>query len=156
MQTFWPCDRPEMTARLLDRARLGKQRIEARQILEVLLTKSRISVNPEISGSRFVRRRLGWANHPAVKMWHGQIHALAYYGQAICMEWIRRGYVDNQLPIFRQAIADFSGPELPPWAIDEDVIRGHRSNLLRKNPEHYSQFWPGFPNNLEYKWIDLT
>jgi hypothetical protein len=40
----------------------------------------------------------------------------------------------------------------PPWLGNEDFHRSHRSNLLRKYPEHYRQFWPDEPDNLPYFW----
>lgn len=53
MQTFLPYTDPEKCARVLDNKRLGKQRVEAIQILNVLLG---------------VTQTKGWRNHPAVKM----------------------------------------------------------------------------------------
>ena len=65
MQTFLPYASFEDVARTLDRKRLGKQRVEGMQILNVLAKP------PGYTGA--------WANHPAVKMWRGYENALKQY-----------------------------------------------------------------------------
>ena len=40
---------------------------------------------------------------------------------------------------------------LPKW-LNNKFIRSHRSNLLRKNYEHYKQFKWNVPLDLEYVW----
>ena len=63
MQTFLPYSDFERSAKTLDYKRLGKQRVEAYQILQALSDPN-----------------YGWQNHPAVKMWRGYEEALvAYY-----------------------------------------------------------------------------
>jgi hypothetical protein len=54
MQTFLPVANFKESAKILDYRRLGKQRVEARQILNALQGKSK-----------------GWANHPATKCGEG-------------------------------------------------------------------------------------
>ena len=61
MQTFLPYPSFEETASILDYRRLGKQRIEAFQIHNII-------TQPHYVGS--------WAHHPAVKMWRGYENAL--------------------------------------------------------------------------------
>jgi len=78
MQTFLPYPNFTKSAAVLDRQRLGKQRVETLQILRALSDSS-----------------YGWQNHPAVKMWRGCERALAAYGLLICAEWIDRGYKDT-------------------------------------------------------------
>jgi hypothetical protein len=41
---------------------------------------------------------------------------------------------------------------MPPWFGDDRFHAAHRSNLLRKSPEHYRQYWPTEPDDLEYVW----
>ncbi len=53
MQTFLPYPDFAESARVLDNKRLGKQRVEVLQILNVLTDST----------------RKGWRNHPAVAMW---------------------------------------------------------------------------------------
>lgn len=135
MQTFLPYPSFVESAKVLDMKRLGKQRVECKQILLALKGISK-----------------GWANHPATKMWRGYESSLAEYGMCICEEWLSRGYKDSLLPVFEQWLARGHHPFKPPWFGDEEFHRSHRSNLLRKMPEHYGQFWPDERNDLPYVW----
>jgi hypothetical protein len=117
--------------------RLGKQRVEAKQILIALEDAS-----------------YGWQNHPAVKMWRNHQGPLAYYGFIITNEWISRGYKDSTLEFFEAIIYNkyfFSHTEIPDWLTDE-FCRSHQSNLIRKMPKHYGKLWPNVPNDLPYVW----
>lgn len=136
MQTFLPYPSFTDSAAVLDRQRLGKQRVEAWQILTALTVGS------------------GWVNHPAVRMWRGYSPALALYGQTICREWIRRGYRDSLLERFDAA----SGTDvaMPPWIGDPDFHVSHQSNLVRKLPAHYRAYWPDVPGDLPYIWPQET
>lgn len=147
MQTFLPLPDFAETARVLDRQRLGKQRVEALQILNAL--DARFDVG-------------GWKNHPATKMWLGFPEALIDYAEAVCTEWVRRGYRDSVLPkleekrwhgrfVGNKGSKHGEGPR-PPWLGYEAFHASHRSNLLRKLPEHYRQFWPDEPDDLPYVW----
>jgi len=139
MQTFLPHPDFTLTAKSLDRQRLGKQRVETLQIAKVVAGAS-----------------TGWANHPAVRMWLGHPEALLAYQVAICGQWTLRGYKDTcldktyelLLPVLSRRGADFD----PPWLGDEALHLSHRSNLVRKAPEHYGLLWPGTPDDLPYKW----
>ena len=136
MQTFLPYDDYAHSAQVLDRQRLGKQRVEAWQILRTLLK---------------LTNKLGWANHPAVRMWAGYEESLAHYGMAICGEWIQRGYKDSLLTQFEQ----YSGrtrPSSPYWLGNAAFHISHRSNLLRKDMAHYGAFWPHVPADIAYIW----
>jgi len=132
MQTFLPYDDFSKSARCLDRQRLGKQRVEVKQILKTL--------SPGYEG--------GWTKHPAVCMWRGFEPALASYGVAVCREWRSRGYRDSLLEEFLPV----AGEGLPWWFGDDAFHASHRSNLLRKKPEHYSQFGWSEPDDLPYVW----
>jgi len=134
MQTFLPYPEFDKTAKVLDRARLGKQRIEAKQIMQVLLNET---------------EKKGWRNHPAVKMWKGYEAKLAEYGVAICTEWIARGYVDNQLTYFSARTTQSA--DAPEWLGDEEFHKAHQSNLVRKDAEHYSKYFD-IVNDLPYVW----
>lgn len=136
MQTFLTELDWRITARELDYKRLGKQRVECKQILACL--------GYEVTPERFLVMRpqaTGWANHPCVRMWRGYHEALAEYQRIMCEEWIRRGYNSTMY---------FVKPGLwtpPPWYQDERIYSSHRSNLLRKLPEHYSKFgWTESPD----------
>jgi hypothetical protein len=137
MQTFLPYPSAAHSAACLDRQRLGKQRVEALQILHTLQGKSS-----------------GWAHHPAVLMWRGYEYALALYGWAVCDEWLQRGYRDTCLVQFVEAMAgrDPESAIVPPWIGDEAFHLSHQSNLVRKFPEHYRPFFPDVPDDLPYVW----
>lgn len=139
MQTFLPYPAFHRSAECLDRARLGKQRIECKQILRTLLGHSD-----------------GWANHPAVEMWRGYEISLCIYAQAICTEWRWRGYKDAQLPYFtdmEDGLVSRAYQRITPrWMHDPDFHASHRSNLLRKDPEHYGKFGWEEPDDLPYVW----
>lgn len=131
MQTFVPNVRMHLSVQCLDNRRLGKQRVEAWQILNTL------------------RNGGGWSNHPAVRMWEFHEAALAYYGLLCCIEWKARGFQDTMLPQFLpHALPPM---ELPKWWGDQRMHRSHRSNLLRKDPQHYSRLWND-PDDLPYFW----
>lgn len=127
MQTFLPYADFAQSAATLDRARLGKQRVEAAQLLMCIAGFSS-----------------GWANHPAVRMWEKHALALSNYGHAVVAEWRSRGYVSNI------EFALFPDAPLPPWLGNERLHLSHQSNLKRKDPVHYAQF--EVPDNLPYWW----
>lgn len=130
MQTFLPVPDFVESARMLDTKRLGKQRVEAYQLLKAL-------ADPECA----------WSNHPASRMWVGYAPALqAYMGECI-REWIRRGYHNTMvIPLVRK------GYQLPPWFGMDAFHSSHRSALMYKEPEHYMQFGWTDPIELSYIW----
>jgi hypothetical protein len=136
MQTFLPYRNFQKTAKALDRQRLGKQRVEAWQILQAITNKD-----------------YGWQNHPAVKMWRGYEVALSEYGIDVCKEWIDRGYKDTLLERFEDFFIQQDIPvEYPDWLGHEIFHSKHRGTLLYKNYEWYSQFgWTETPL-YEYFW----
>jgi hypothetical protein len=145
VQTFLPLPEFDASARCLDRQRLGKQRLEVMWIHKAL------------TGGR-TRGRI---HHPATIMWRGYERALAAYGLACCLEWTVRGYEDNLGVYFAAYLAAylsatpgrFTAPlEMPLWFGDDRFHASHRSNLLRKNPEHYGQFGWTEPHDLPYYW----
>ena len=130
MQTFLPYADFQKTAEVLDYKRLGKQRVEAFQILNILEGKTSSKA---------------WVNHPAVKMWRGYEDALRVYLRTIIIEWINRGYKNNM--VIPTEIAHY---KIPFWLGNEKVHSGYRSNLKRKDPDHYYSF-SELPN-LPYFW----
>jgi hypothetical protein len=139
MQTFLPYPDFKETAKCLDRQRLGKQRIEAYQLLSLMIDNN----------------KKAWRNHPAFKMWDGYDISLARYGITICNEWIRRGYKDSMKERFIDILNSFlpyNNQCDPHWLGDENFHASHRSNLLKKNYEYYKQFGWNEPDNLEYIW----
>jgi len=152
MQTFLPEATLQASAQALDRQRLGKQRLEAKQILSANLW-------PTGPNGR-------WRNHPAVLQWRGAELALAHYGLAVCSEWKLRGYQDQMFPQFDQAIELLSPPQwvlstVPSWYFS--VLRGrlsdsHRAMLCYKDPVTYHRYMPDWqrlakpPCKPEYFW----
>lgn len=138
MQTFLPYPDFKESAKCLDMRRLGKQRVEAYQLLSLM-------IYPE---------KNGWRRHPAFLMWDGYDIALCYYGLAICNEWISRGYRDSIK--FRiedlMRILPYGNADYPYWLGDESFHAAHRSNLLRKDWRYYSRFGWDETNDLPYIW----
>jgi hypothetical protein len=147
MQSFLPWAGFAETAEVLDRRRLGKQRVEALQILRGLTVPG-----------------YGWRHHPAVKMWAGYEEALVRYGLEICAAWTASGRADTCELILLKDLADGCDihwirtqdelgrvGDLPPWLGDEALHRSHRSALLRKDPEHYGRYFDE-PPDLPYVW----
>ena len=133
MQTFLPYADFEESAKCLDYKRLGKQRVEAWQIYQI------------VSGKR---TKGGWINHPAVNMWRGFSNLLAYYYNDILDEWLKRGYKNTMEYIMvSPSITE------PLWLGNKDFHDSHKSNLLRKAPTFYAQYMWDVPNNLDYVWM---
>ncbi|MET0927922.1 MAG: MSMEG_6728 family protein [Aeromicrobium sp.] len=147
MQTFLPYADFARSAQVLDRARLGKQRVEAIQVVRAVTIPT-----------------YGWRNHPAAIMWRGHLEALGAYSFAITAEWTARGLADTCAAtiatdlaaagvssVRSQAELDRSGL-LPRWLGDDAFHLSHRSSLLRKDPEHYGPLFPDTPHDLPYVW----
>lgn len=131
MQTFLPYVGFEDSAKVLDYRRLGKQRIEAKTIYNILTGKSKSNA---------------WTNHPCCRMWSGFENALASYYNVIVSEWINRGYKNTMefIPIVGEIV-------MPDW-LNDDFCSFHRSTLLHKNCEFYKQYdWKEIPK-YEYIW----
>lgn len=135
MNTFLPYKDFAYSARVLDRQRLGKQRLEVLQLLRALRGQTK-----------------GWANHPAARMWRGYENALVVYGIEVCDEWRSRGYADTCAAKITELYRVEEPWALPPWLGDEAFHASHRSNLLRKDAVWYGQYgWAERPG-LEYVW----
>lgn len=80
MQTFLPFSSFTQSTAVLDRLRLGKQRLEAKQILNTLQRR-----HDDPNGS------YGWKNHPAVLAWERYEDALKLYYNTCILTWIDRG-----------------------------------------------------------------
>lgn len=141
MQTFLPYPDFQQSAAVLDPARLGKQRVEALQMLRAL-------VIPEY----------GWQSHPAVRMWMGYVPALTLYGLAMADEWTKRGFPDNTRDNIREFAPQAAHPDyaakipMPPWLGEPEFHLSHRSNLIRKDARFYTPIFPDAEADLEYVW----
>lgn len=144
MQTFLPYPSFLATAHVLDRQRLGKQRVETLQILRALELPD-----------------YGWQNHPAVRMWRGRTPALVRYGLDCVRVWTGRGHGDStaeQITEFAPWVRELSQDDLrresllPAWLGDERLHRSHRSQLIGKDPEFYRPLFPETPGGVDYFW----
>jgi len=134
MQTFLPYKGFRLSAQTLDYRRLGKQRVEAYQILNVILERTDTK---------------GWRNHPITKMWVGYENALKLYFNICVDEWIKRGYNNNML------LEEITGDVVYPHWLGNDLIHSsHRANLLRKDKEFYSQYMWIEDSSNPYCWYD--
>lgn len=147
MQTFLPDQSFVRSMEFLDQKRLGKQRVEAAQILEILLQKP-ILPRREISLVPLDITSIAWKSHPAVLMWSGHEEWLKLYFACSIGEWCSRGYVNNLISLEY----DVSLQPKPEWLGHEPFHQSHRSNLIRKNPLHYRKFWPEENATLPYFW----
>lgn len=132
MQTFLPYPDLKESVRVLDYRRLGKQRVETFQVLNILLDRTPTK---------------GWRNHPVTLMWSGYEPALQLYQNYTIQEWINRGYKNTM----QLEIVDVDKIVMPRWFGFDEFHRSHRSNLLRKNYEYYSQFF-NEDIGLDYYW----
>jgi len=123
-------------ASVLDDKRLGKQRVEALQILKAILDPT-----------------YGWQSHPAVHMWRGSAFYLVRYGIAMCQEWKRRGFQDTVEEQLRTIQIPFPSEfTFPTWTRDKWLQQSHRSNLVKKDKEHYGPIWPSAKTFFPYIW----
>ncbi|MET9927401.1 MULTISPECIES: MSMEG_6728 family protein [unclassified Streptomyces] len=148
MQTFLPYPDFVASAASLDSRRLGKQRVEALQVLRGLTVPG-----------------YGWRHHPAVRMWTGYQEALVRYGLEVCRVWTATGRADTcaaslvaglspsgtDLGVRSQAELA-AAHELPPWLGDPSFHRSHRSALRSKDPAIYAPLFPDDPDGLPYVW----
>ena len=150
MQTFLPVAGFRASAEILDLKRLGKQRVEAIQVVRGLVVEG-----------------YGWRHHPAVTMWRGHLEALGRYGLDCCEVWLEKGFADTCAGTIRADLATVGveevrtqeelalAGELPAWLGDDDFHRSHRSALLRKDPDHYGPLFGddlAAPDDLPYVW----
>jgi hypothetical protein len=148
VQTFLPYPDFRASATVLDQRRLGKQRVEALQVLRAL-----------------TRPGYGWRHHPAAAMWAGYEEALTRYGLEMCDVWRSLGHGDTVADSLAADLREVTGQkrvraqpelaaagELPPWLGDVDFHRSHRSALVRKDRDHYGRLFPSDPPDLPYVW----
>jgi len=144
MQTFLPYESFLASAHVLDRQRLGKQRVETLQILRALELPD-----------------YGWQNHPVVRMWRGHTPALVRYGLDCVRVWTSRGHDDStaeQIAEFAPWVRELSQVDLqrdsllPSWLGDERLHRSHRSQLIAKDPQFYRPLFPESAEGLDYFW----
>jgi hypothetical protein len=139
MQTFLPYSDIKESLKVLDMKRLGKQRVEAYQII------SAITGRPKKDGTPYK----GWTSHPCSIMWKDYVPMLKTYYNLCIDEWVSRGYKNTMIKeeINESVIS-------PKWFGNNKFHSSHRANLLKKEPEFYSKFgWTENPQD-PYIWMD--
>lgn len=130
------------TFNMLDSPRLGKQRVEVKQLL---------------AGQ--------FPNHPASKMWREHEHALVAYGIICCKAWIKRGHADSLIGEFRDRrtmLLDDGFPLVWPWWFGHPgMVRTHQTKLFYKgSPKWVQQHAESAPRHrpmqLPYLWPHPT
>jgi hypothetical protein len=140
MQVFLPYPDIKKSAAVLDNKRLGNQCY--RECVTLFRGK--------------------WPNHPASKMMRGYENFLARYALALVNEMDTREHPDGRKvwkpevisrwrEFWSNAINTTPATGDPPWLGHKGFHRAHRSNLLRKDNEHYSKYF-NEPDDLEYVW----
>jgi len=137
MQTFITNSDSSLGVEALDNKRLNKQLLEARQILNILVS---LRNDPTATPA--------WRNHPAVKMWRGHEWQLFRYCTRVAIALQARGIQFTKNYDAITALIDQVDPadtdSLPEWMADpvqlDKVITTHRSSLYHKDPVHYAQF----------------
>ncbi len=130
MQTFLPYPDFKKSSSCLDWKRLGKQRVEAFQILKAIQDPN-----------------YGWSKHPCTHMWFDFTDALKLYMNTCILEWISRGY-NNTMKLAE--LPDII--QMPTWLGNEEFHSIHRANLIRKDPEFYLKYgWTEQPDQ-GYLW----
>lgn len=126
MITFLPENEFLLCAKCLDDKRLGKQRVEAMQLVNAL--------NNPLNK---------WRNHPACLMWKHYEKALMVYTNAMIYEWKNRGFV-NTMEYYD--VKNLTQEDIPFWINNDEFHASHQSILLQKKYEHYKQFehWTHF------------
>ena len=167
MQTFMPYDSFILSASCLDNKRLGKQRVECKQIYQALLQGPLVMYDVVLSmqvfgklitdsNIRYKKRKTAWYNHPATQMWKGYEYNLVEYSLCICDVWIHRGFKDTLYDYFCKQLEylkdmNYSKDYMPLRNI-HSFHESHQSNLVRKDNTHYRKYFPDVKNNLPYVW----
>jgi hypothetical protein len=150
VNTFLPYADFQKCAKVLDDKRLYKQIVECKQILNAIYAKKQ-------------GKKYGYQNHPIVKMWYNHTYALRRYMLTMFNEWQRRRFGRYFRTIsYNLCTEPFEKEEKkthfryfsdPSWLGSRKLHRSHKSNLLRKDKEHYSKYFKGVPDDLEYEWV---
>lgn len=130
MQTFLPYPDFLKSAESLDKKRCWKQVVEARQIIDCLEGK-----------------KVGWKNHPAVKMWEGYTDFLKEYYNVFLKVCITKHKINTSMepmviPYYNEKVL-----QKPFWWEQRLFHRSMRARLIEKDEVFYL---PKFPNDKGY------
>lgn len=135
--TFLPYPDFKRSIQSLDNKRLGKQRVEAKQLINALT----------LGGSL--------EKHPACKMWRGYESALKLYYNICLDEFEARGFKNNMERISPDSGDIYISPNkgdkvVYPWFINWlPFHKSHQASLVRKHPEYYREKF-----NVEEYYLD--
>lgn len=135
MQVFRPYVDWAKSAAVLDDKRLGKQRVECKQVLNVIFRRLGL-INDGLRG---------WLNHPIVLMYYNAgrpyIRDLVGFFSACVEEWVRRGFRSSiSLRDIEHLIATVDSTEGTPVKRVHEIE--YRRILLIKDPHHYVKAFP--------------
>jgi len=130
MQVFRPYIDWRMSARVLDNRRLGKQRVEAKQVMNAILRRMGLIRDG----------RRGWLNHPITLMYYNDgrpyFRDLIGYFNACVEEWrLRRMRSSISLSDIEHLIQGVISAEGHPLTPTHEIE--YRRILILKEPEHY-------------------
>lgn len=126
--TFLPFPDIEQSLKTLDKRRLGKQRVEAKQILKALNGETK-----------------GWVNHPATRMWSGYEFLLKHYYNLSLKIWEEVGGKNKLLEpvsLTESETADLNSGRKPWWWGWDPLHDSHKAALVRKDTNHYRTLLP--------------
>ena len=130
MMTFLPFEDFNKCAEVLDKKRCWKQVVEASQIIDCLEGK-----------------KVGWKNHPAVKMWVGYENLLKHYYNIFLEHCVSVHNINTKFQ-YREGLYSYgfygnlmitenANNSKPFWLGQEPFHRAMRARLIEKNPEFY-------------------
>lgn len=160
MQTFLPEPDFLLTSKTLDKKRLFKQVVEARQILTLLDEKIHKTEDGFVLIYEFLKKSKQHKNHPVLKMWRNHIDFLKLYHDFMLYECLQRGIktapyflIDGRYESLCELFAaHLYAKNIPSWFGNKKFHDSHKSNLVRKLPEHYRKFYPDIIDDLPYIW----
>jgi hypothetical protein len=121
MQVFLPSPDYYESLFLLDKKRLGKQRVEAKQLIDTILDRPMANGKP----------RKGWYNHPAAVMYRQYIDSLIHYYNMSLAAFVLTGGVNKKLE-HEPYVRDTYNHSLPWWLGVKEIHASHRGRLKFK------------------------
>lgn len=121
MQVFLPSPVYSESLLFLDKKRLGKQRVEAKQLIDTIL--GRPMANGQV--------RKGWHNHPAAVMYRRHIDSLINYYNLSLSAFSAAGGKNNKLAV-ENYVHDRQHISYPWWLGIEEIHASHRGRLKFK------------------------
>lgn len=122
VQVFVPQPDIVESLNILDKRRLAKQRVEAKQLIDTILNRPMANGQP----------RTGWRNHPAAVMFRQYLPCLIYYYNMSLVIHEGRGGKNEKLQPESLPVESLDDIVYPHWWGDDSIHRTHRGRLLFK------------------------